>query len=76
MEDKIAQLQTLVALATKKLESLEAENSTLKNRLRTVEGQIDRLRGVDEELRALRDWKRETLAQLKKLHARIEKELK
>jgi len=76
MDDKIARLQALVELATKKLEALEAENSTLKNRLRTVEGQIDRLRGAGDELRSLRDWKRDTIAQLKKLHARIEKELR
>ncbi|MDR0292508.1 MAG: hypothetical protein LBI01_07160 [Elusimicrobium sp.] len=76
MEDKISQLQTLVQQATQKLQSFEAENSTLKNRLRAVENQIERLRGAEGELRALRDWKRETLAQLKKLHARIEKELR
>ena len=76
MEDKISQLTVLVAQATQRLQSLEAENSTLKNRLRTVEGHLEKLRGVDDELRLLRDWKRETLAQLKKLHTRIERELK
>jgi len=76
MEDKIDQLTALVAQAAQKLQSLEAENSTLKNRLRTVETQIERLRGADEELRKLRDWKRDTVAQLKKLHSRLERELK
>ncbi|MCL2888330.1 MAG: hypothetical protein FWF35_03375 [Elusimicrobia bacterium] len=76
MEDKITQLQALVQQATQRLQSLEAENFTLKNRLRAVESQIERLRGVDEEVRMLRDWKRETLASLKKLHSRIEKELR
>jgi len=76
MEDKISQLQALVATAAQKLQSLEAENSTLKNRLRNVENQIERLRSSDDELRKLRDWKRDTVAQLKKLHARIERELR
>ena len=76
MEDKISQLTALVAQATIRLQSLEAENSALKNRLRAVEGQSAKLRGVDEEVRALREWKRDTVARLKKLHTRIERELR
>ncbi|ACC97705.1 hypothetical protein Emin_0139 [Elusimicrobium minutum Pei191] len=76
MQDKIAQLEVLVAQATQKLSGLEGENSTLKNRLRTVEAHLERLREIEDEAKILRDWKRDTLAQLKRLQSKIEKEIK
>ncbi|MGB2578520.1 DNA-binding FrmR family transcriptional regulator [Elusimicrobium simillimum] len=76
MQEKIKQLELLVSQATARLTGLEEENSTLKNRLRTVDGQINRLREIEDEARELRDWKKNTLAQLKKLQSKVEKELK
>ncbi|WP_424245192.1 chromosome segregation ATPase [Elusimicrobium posterum] len=76
MQEKIRQLEVLVGQVTSKLEMLERENGTLKNRLRTLDGHVERLRAVEEEARSLRDWKKDTISQLKKLQTKIEKELK
>ena len=76
MQEKIIQLELLVSQAAQRLANLEKENAALKNRVRTVENQNERLRKIDEEIKTLRDWKRDTLAQLKKLHGKIEKEIR
>ena len=76
MQEKIIQLELLVSQAAQRLANLERENAALKNRVRTVEGQNERLRKIEEEIRTLRDWKRDTLAQLKKLHGKIGKEIR
>jgi len=76
MQEKIIQLELLVSQAAQRLANLERENAALKNRVRTVENQNERLRKIEEEIRTLRDWKRDTLAQLKKLHGKIEREIR
>jgi len=76
MQNQLTQLELLINQLTARLENVEAENSTLKNRLRTVDSQNERLRVVEEETRTLREWKKNAISQLKKLQTKIEKEIK
>ncbi|WP_428897213.1 hypothetical protein Dip518_001000 [Parelusimicrobium proximum] len=73
---RLKELEILVSQVTARLESAESQNSTLRNRVRTLEAQIDRLRQSEEELRDLREWKKATTAEIKKVLNKVEKELK
>ena len=72
----MGQLEALAAQISLRLKNTEEQNYTLKNRLRVLETQLERLRGVEAETKALRDWKRDTTAVLKRLAAKIEKEIR
>ena len=76
MNEKIAQLEALAGQISLRLKHAEEQNYTLKNRLRVLESQVGRLRDIEAEAKTLRDWKRDTTGVLKRLAAKIEKEIK
>lgn len=75
MQEKLKQLELLISQLLARQKEVQAENATLKNRLRVVEDQVDKLKGSDAEMRALKDWKKNTQAALKRLAAKVDKEI-
>lgn len=75
MSNKLTRLQELVAQTVSTLEELSAENYKQKNRIRALENNLEKLRGAEEELRQLREWRRDAEVSLRRLAAKIEKEI-
>ena len=75
MQDKLKQLELLTAQVTSRLQTLQSEVVSLRQKVRLQEDNIARLKENEVELKALRDWKKNTISALKKLEGRIDKEL-
>ncbi|WP_458402527.1 hypothetical protein [Candidatus Avelusimicrobium sp.] len=75
MQDKLKQLELLTAQVTARLQTLQSEVVSLRQKVRLQEDNIARLKENEVELKALRDWKKNTISALKKLEGRIDKEL-
>jgi hypothetical protein len=75
MQEKLKQLELLTAQVTARLQTLQSEAVALRQKVRLQEDSIARLKESEAELKALRDWKKNTISALKKLEGRIEKEL-
>ena len=75
MQEKFKQLELLVNQAAQRLQQTQRELAAARQKIRTQEDQIARLRESENELKALREWKRTTVSTLKKLETRIDKEL-
>ena len=74
-EDKVKQVELLVAQTAARLQSLQKELASARQKIRQQEDVISRLRGSETELKSLREWKRNTVSSLKRLENRIEKEI-
>ena len=74
-DDKFKQLELLVAQTARRLQSLQGDLAAAHQKIRTQENLIARLRESENELKALREWKRNTVSVLKKLETRLEKEI-
>ena len=74
-EDKLKQLELLIAQASSRLHTMQREITAAQQKIRLQEQIINRLRENATETKALREWKRNTVSALKKLEARIDKEL-
>ena len=74
-EDKFKQLELLVAQTAGRLQNLQGELSAARQKIRLQENIIARLRESENELKNLREWKKNTISVLKKLESRIEKEI-
>jgi predicted transcriptional regulator len=74
-EDKFKQLELLVSQTAGRLRTLQSELSAARQKIRTQEDVIARLKETNAELKTLREWKRNTVNTLRKLEARIEKEI-
>ena len=75
MQDKLKQLELLVTQTLTRQKELAGENATLKNRLRVLEEDRLELKEVQQELRELKEWKKNAQSVLRKVSARIDKEL-
>ena len=75
MQDKLKQLELLVTQTLTRQKELAGENVTLKNRLRVLEENRLELKEVQQELRELKEWKKNAQSVLRKVSARIDKEL-
>lgn len=75
MQEKLKQLELLVSQVLARQKELQGENQALKAKLRTLEDGVDRLKKTESELRSLKDWKRNTQTVLKRLSARLDKEI-
>ena len=74
-EDKFKQLELLISQTANRLRGLQGELDAARQKIRTQENLIARLRQSETELKNLREWKKNTLAVLRKLETRIEKEI-
>ena len=75
MQDKLKQLELLVTQTLARQKELAGENATLKNRLRTLEENRLELKEIQQELRDLKEWNKNAQSVLRKVSARIDKEL-
>ncbi len=75
MQEQLKQLELLVSQAAARIQALEGETAALRQKLRQQEETVARLKESESELKALREWKKSTVSTLKKLQARVEKEI-
>lgn len=75
MQEKLKQLELLVSQAATRLQNLQSETASLRQKVRLQEDTITRLKESEAELKSLREWKRNTVSALKKLETRIDKEI-
>lgn len=75
MQDKLKQLELLITQTLTRQKELAGENATLKNRLRVLEEDRLELKEMQQELRELKEWKKNAQSVLRKVSAKIDKEL-
>ena len=75
MQDKLKQLELLITQTLARQKELTSENVTLKNRLRILEDDRSELKEVQQELRELKEWKKNAQSVLRKVSAKIDKEI-
>ena len=75
MQEKLKQLELLISQLLANQKSVQAQNATLKSRLRVLEEQVDKLKSTETEIRTLKEWKKNTQTVLKRLAAKVEKEI-
>ncbi len=74
-EEKLKQLELLIAQASTRLQTAKRELVAARQKIRQQEETISRLRQSEADLKALREWKRNTISTLRKLETKIDKEL-
>ncbi len=75
MQEKLKQLELLISQTLSRQKELAGENRTLKNKLRVLEADKLQLKDLQTQLRELKEWKKNTQSVLRKLAARVDKEL-
>ena len=75
MQEQLKQLELLVSQAAARIQTLEGETAALRQKLRQQEETVAHLKESESELKAVREWKKSTVSTLKKLQARVEKEI-
>ena len=75
MQEKLKQLELLITQTLARQKELAGENATLKNRLRSLEEDSLELKNLQTQLRELKEWKKNTQNVLRRLAARVDKEL-
>ena len=75
MQEKLKQLELLITQTLARQKELAGENATLKNRLRVLEEDRLQLKELQQELRELKEWKKNAQDALHRVAAKIDKEL-
>ncbi len=75
MQEKLKQLELLVSQTLARQKELQGENTALKAKLRSLEDGVGKLKATESELRDLKEWKRNVQTVLKKLSAKLDKEI-
>ena len=75
MQEKLKQLELLISQLLARQKEMQAENTALKNRLRVLEDQVEKLKDTDGEVRTLKEWKKNTQTTLRRLAAKVDKEI-
>ena len=75
MQEKLKQLELLINQTAQRLQKTQEQLLAARQKIRTQEDTISRLRESEAELKNLREWKKNTVSTLKKLETRIDKEL-
>ncbi len=75
MQEKLKQLELLVSQVLARQKELQGENNALKAKLRALEDGVEKLKKTESELRSLKDWKRNTQTVLRRLSAKLDKEI-
>ncbi len=75
MQEKLKQLELLVSQVLARQKELQGENNALKAKLRALEEGVEKLKKTESELRSLKDWKRNTQTVLRRLSAKLDKEI-
>ena len=75
MQEKLKQLELLVTQLLARQKETQGENAALKAKVRSLEDNVEKLKNTESELRTLKEWKRNTQAVLKRLSAKLDKEI-
>ena len=75
MQEKLKQLELLVSQTLARQKELQGENAALKAKLRRLEDGAEKLKATESELRDVNEWKRNVQTVLKKLSAKLDKEI-
>ena len=75
MQEKLKQLELLISQALARQKELATENATLKQRMRVLEENSLKLKEVENSLKEVKEWKKNAQVVLRRLHARLEKEI-
>ena len=75
MQEKLKELELLASQLLARQKDAQAQNAALKQRLRILEDGVEKLKKTESELRALKEWKKNTQTVLRRLAVRVEKEL-
>lgn len=75
MQDKLKQLELLISQTISRQKELTGENRALKNKVRQLEQDKQGLKELQTQLRDLKEWKKTTQTVLRRLLARVDKEL-
>lgn len=75
MQEKLKQLELLITQTLARQKELAGENTSLKNKVRALEEDKQKLKEVQAQLRELKEWKKNTQTVLRRLAARVDKEL-
>ena len=75
MQEKLKQLELLITQALARQKELAGENAALKTKLRVLEDDKQQFKEIQAQLRALKEWKKNTQSVLRRLAIRVDKEL-
>ena len=75
MQEKLKQLELLVSQTLARQKAMQSENMALKQRLRSLEDGVEKLKTAEAEMRALKEWKKNVQNILRRLVSRIDKEI-
>ena len=74
-EEKLKQLELLISQTAARMQAMQQQLTAARQKIRQQEDTIARLRESENDLKALREWKKNTLSVLKKLETRLDKEI-
>lgn len=75
MQEKLKELELLVSQLLARQKDVQAENAALKQRMRTLEDGVEKLKSTETELRTLKEWKKNAQTALRRLSAKLDKEI-
>ena len=75
MQEKLKELELLVSQLLARQKDAQAQNAALKQRMRTLEEGVEKLKAVETELRNLKEWKKNAQTVLRRVSAKLDKEI-
>ena len=75
MPEKIAQIDQLLTQVFARQKALQEQNNALARRVRALEQTAAKLQQTEKQLKQLRDWKKNTQNVLRRVAAKIDKEI-
>lgn len=75
MQEKLKQLELLVSQVAARQQQTQAQNTALRQKVRQLEESLDKLRTVEADAKALREWKRTAQQTLKRMLVKVDKEI-
>jgi len=75
MQEKLKELELLVSQLLARQKDAQAQNAALKQRVRTLEDGVEKLKAVETELRNLKEWKKNAQTVLRRVSAKLDKEI-
>lgn len=75
MQERLKELELLISQLLARQKDAQAENAALKQRLRTLEDTVEKLKAAESEMRSLKEWKKNAQTVLRRVSAKIDKEI-
>ena len=75
MQEKLKELELRISQLLARQKDVQAQNDALKQRVRTLEDGLEKLKTTEAELRALKEWKKNAQTVLRRVSAKLDKEI-